>query len=83
MAWVLHEHNRVHYPVGDAAERQVAGPGMVPGVLEPAGSASMALVRDVVTFRPIRFPSDVSHTPPLRAACSLYPYPVDAECMVR
>ena len=64
MARVLHEHSRVHCSAGNAAERQVTGPEMVPGVLEPAGSASMARVRDVVTFRPIRFPSDVSHTPP-------------------
>ena len=47
---------------------------MVPGVLEPAGSAAMARAQDVVTFRPIRFPTDESHTPPLWAACSCQAY---------
>jgi hypothetical protein len=43
---------------------------MAPDVHGPAGSAFTVWVRDIVTFRPIRFPSDVGHTPPLGAACS-------------
>ncbi len=34
----------------------------------------MARAQDVVTFRPIRFPTDESHTPPLWAACSCQAY---------
>ncbi len=67
---------------GDAAERRVADGSMVPGVLESAGAAVMAWIRDVVTFRPIRFPSDVSHTPPFGAACSRGD-PVDGQRIIR
>lgn len=70
MAWVLHVANRVQSSVGRAAERQSVDRTMLPDVLVPAGSAFVVWVRDVVTFRPIRFPSDVSHTPPFGAVCS-------------
>ena len=82
MAWVLHVARQAQKPFGCTAERQVVDRLMRPDILGPAGSAVMVWVRDVVTFRPIRFPSDVSHTPPPRAACS-FPPAVDLPEIIR
>jgi len=48
----------------------------------PDGSAFTVRERDIVTFRPIRFPSDVSHTPPPRAACSFEAPGVDPNLVI-
>ena len=51
-------------------------------VFRPDGSAFTVRERDIVTFRPIRFPSDVSHTPPPRAACSFEAWGVDPDLVI-
>jgi hypothetical protein len=51
-------------------------------VFRPDGSAFTVRDRSIVTFRPIRFPSDVSHTPPPRAACPFVASDIDPRQVV-